>query len=66
MGGRDTKPACKIMVIIPLLAIELRSSSKLLSMVIHQMIFIGGENLSLSMLYNETPPVGLLLLLLLL
>ena len=36
-----------------------QSSSRLLPMVIQQMIFIGGKNFDLSMLRNVTPPVGL-------
>ena len=55
-GGRGTKIAYKIMMIISLLAIMLKATSKENS----TKFFIEGRNLALSMLCNVTPPVGLL------
>ena len=39
------------------------SSLRLLQMVIQLMIFTEGRNLALPMLYNATPPVGMLIIL---
>ena len=55
-GGRGTKTVYKIMMIILLLAIMLKATSKENS----TKFFIEGRNLALSMLCNVAPPVGLL------
>ena len=52
----DIKPTYKLLVIVPLLAIEFKG---IVAMEIELMIYIVGRNLTFSMLFNLTPPVRL-------